>query len=91
MADFEKLSDEMLGKVVGGRKLICEINTHSNARAVIRTKPALNSGVVTSLENETVVTVDDDGVYNYADGRTWYKISSPVKGWVVGRSVGLAD
>jgi hypothetical protein len=91
MATFEKLRDEQLEDVVGGVSYSCVINTHSDSNAVIRKSPALKSGRKTSLPNNTVVNVCGDGVYNFDDGRTWYPIDKPLKGWIVGRSIGLPD
>jgi bacteriocin-like protein len=89
MAAFEKINDDMLENVVGGHQHV--INTHTGQKAVIRSSPSLNSAKKTSLSNGQVVNVCGEGVFNYDDGRTWYPIDSPLKGWVVGRSVGLYE
>ena len=90
MAAFEKINDEMLDKVVGGVRRI--INTHCSANAVIRKNPGLEYAKVKSLPNGKSVEVDEDsGVFNEVDGRTWYHVSWPVSGWIVGNSVGLYE
>lgn len=90
MADFEKISDEMLEMVVGGVRRI--VNTHSSSNAVIRKLPGMEYALVKALPNGRSVEVDEDsGVFNAKDGRTWYHVSWPVSGWIDGKSVGLLE
>ncbi len=90
MDNFEILDDEMLENVVGGVRRI--INTHSSANAIIRKNPGTNYAQVKPLPNGKSIEVDEDsGVFNEKDGRTWYRVSWPVSGWIVGRSVGLPE
>ena len=90
MAAFEKISDEMMENVVGGVRRI--VNTHSSANAAIRKLPGKKYAQVKSLPNGKSVEVDEDsGVYNDDDQRTWYRVTWPVDGWIVGKSVGLPE
>lgn len=90
MVAFEEISDEMLENVVGGVRRI--VNTHSSANAAIRKLPGIKYAQVNSLPNGKSVEVDEDsGVYNDDDQRTWYRVSWPVDGWIVGNSVGLPE
>ena len=90
MADFEEISDEMLEMVVGGVRRI--VNTHSASSVAIRKHPGAQYAQVNALPNGRSVEVDaDSGVFNENDGRTWYHVSWPVSGWIVGRSVGLPE
>jgi len=80
----------MLENVVGGARRI--VNTHSSENAVIRMHPGKNYARVNSLPNGKSVEVDEDsGVYNDDDQRTWYRVTWPVEGWIVGKSVGLSE
>ena len=90
MADFEEISDEMLEMVVGGARRI--VNTHNPSNAVIRKNPGMKYAQVNALRNGRSVEVDEDSpVFNKIDGRTWYHVSWPVSGWIVGKSVGLPE
>ena len=80
----------MLEKVVGGVRRI--VNTNTSANAAIRTHPGKKYAQVDSLSTGRSVEVDEDsGVYNEDDRRTWYHVSWPVSGWIVGNSVGLPE
>ena len=90
MADFEKISDEMLERVVGGVRRI--VNTRCTPDAVIRKHPGKGFASVKDLLNGRSVEIDEDSaVFNEKDGRTWYHVSWPVSGWIVGSSVGLPE
>ncbi len=90
MADIEEISDEMLEMVVRGTRRI--VNTHCPSNAVIRKHPGEKYAQVNALQNGRSVEVDEDsGVFNENDGRTWYHVSWPVSGWIVGKSVGLPE
>ncbi len=90
MANFEKISDETLERVVGGSRRI--VNTHSSANADIRKLPGMMYAQMKALPNGKSVEVDEDSaVFNEKDGRTWYHVSWPVSGWIVGRSIGLPE
>ncbi len=90
MAAFEKISDEMLENIAGGSRRI--INTRCSANAAIRKHPGMQYALVNSIPNGKSVEVDEDSaVYNATDGRTWYHISFPVSGWIVGKSIGLPE
>ena len=52
----------------------------------------VNTNTSATLSNGRSVEVDEDsGVYNEDDRRTWYRVSWPVSGWIVGNSVGLPE
>jgi hypothetical protein len=52
----------------------------------------IRQGIIGQEPNGKSVEVDEDsGVYNDDDHRTWYRVTWPVDGWIVGKSVGLPE
>ena len=52
-------------------------------------KTILPGPVCKTLYYNTVVNFTGTVLYNEQEGRSWYKINSPVTGWVLGREIGI--
>ena len=52
-------------------------------------KPILPGPVCKTLYYNTVVNFTGTVLYNEQEGRSWYKINSPVTGWVLGADIGI--
>lgn len=57
--------------------------------ATVRSGAGANYPVCRTLGYNTVVNFTGTVSYNEQEGRSWYKINSPVTGWVLGREIGI--
>ncbi len=82
--NIRELNLEEMDMVSGGVQKT--IVTHS---ATIRGGAGANYPVCRTLGYNTVVNFTGTVLYNEQEGRSWYKINSPVTGWVLGREIGI--
>ena len=78
------LEDEQMDQVIGG--VTRTVNTHTDAKAVIKSGAGIACEQVALLGNGT--RVNTTGETCEKDGKTWYKIDYPVDGWIVGSKIG---
>ena len=86
MADNFKreLSLDEMGQISGGAQ-----KTVVTGSATVRTGAGANYPVARTLGYNTVVNFTGTVDYNDQEGRSWYQINSPVRGWVLGREIGI--
>ena len=82
--NIRELNLEEMDKVSGGAK-----KTVMTGSATVRAGAGSYYPVTRILERNTVVNFTGTVDYNEQEGRSWYKISSPVAGWVLGREIGI--
>ena len=82
--NIRELNLEELEKASGGSQ-----KTVMTGSATVRTGAGSNYPVCRILGYNTVVNFTGTVDYNEEEGRCWYKISSPVTGWVLGREIGI--
>ena len=87
MTDIKKINDQELENVAGGESRT--VNTGMKIDAVVRAGAGLSFPQIASIKNGN--TVSTTGACVHADGRSWYEISAPVKGWMAGGLLGLQD
>jgi hypothetical protein len=89
MSDINKINDESLESVSGGK----EVQVHNDAvpYANLRTAPGLDSRVKLKLDNGD--WVGTTGKKEYKDGYTWYQVyvvgSEDCFGWIAGSLIGF--
>ena len=83
-SSIRELNLEEMDKVSGGvqKKVV-------TGSATVRSGAGLNYPVCRTLGYNTVVNFTGTVTYNVQEGRSWYKINSPVTGWVMGREIGI--
>jgi hypothetical protein len=81
---MRELSMEDMKKISGGAQ-----KTVVTGSATVRSGAGSNYPVVRTLGYNTVVNFTGTVDYNDQEGKTWYKINSPVTGWVLGREIGI--
>ena len=81
---IRELNLEEMNKVSGGVH-----KTVVTCSATVRSGAGANYRTCTILGSNTVVNFTGTVLYNEQEGRTWYKINSPVTGWVLGREIGM--
>ena len=81
---IRELNLEEMNKVSGGVEK--RVRTDS---ATVRSGPGVNYPPCRTLDYNTVVNFTGTVIYNEQEGRSWYKINSPVTGWVLGREIGI--
>ena len=81
---IRELNLEEMNKVSGGvqKKIV-------TGSATVRSGAGTNYPVSRTLGYNTVVNFTGTVIYNEQEGRSWYKINSPVTGWVLGREIGI--
>ena len=81
---IRELNLEEMDKVSGGvqKKVV-------TGKATVRSGAGANYPVCRTLGYDTVVNFTGTVIYNEQEGRSWYKINSPVTGWVLGREIGI--
>ena len=81
---IRELNLEEMDKVSGGvqKKVV-------TGKATVRSGAGANYPVCRTLGYDTVVNFTGTVIYNEQEGRRWYKINSPVTGWVLGREIGI--
>ena len=81
---IRELNLEEMDKVSGGvqKKVV-------TGKATVRSGAGANYPVCRTLGYDTVVNFTGTVIYNEQEGRSWYKINSPVTGWVMGREIGI--
>ena len=81
---IRELNLEEMNKVSGGvqKKIV-------TGSATVRSGAGTNYPVCRTLGYNTVVNFTGTVIYNEQEGRNWYKINSPVTGWVLGREIGI--
>ena len=84
MGEIKSLSLKDMEKISGGAQK--KIVTGS---ATIRTGAGANYPVCITIRYNTVVNFTGTVSYNEQEGRSWYKINSPVTGWVLGSDIGI--
>ena len=82
--NMKELNLNELEKVSGGAN-----KTVMTGSATVRTGAGSKYPVARILERNTVVNFTGTVDYNSQEGRSWYKISSPVSGWVLGHEIGI--
>jgi hypothetical protein len=81
---IRELNLEEMNKVSGGVQ-----KTVVTGSATVRSGAGTNYPVCRTLGYNTVVNFTGTVIYNEQEGRSWYKINSPVTGWVLGREIGI--
>ena len=81
---IRELNLEELNKVSGGVQ-----KTVVTGNATVRSGAGVNYPPCRTLGYNTVVNFTGTVFYNEQEGRSWYKINSPVTGWVLGREIGI--
>ena len=84
MEEKRSLSVDDMEKVSGGAQ-----KTVVTGSATVRTDAGANYPVVRTLGYNTTVNFTGTVTYNDSEGRSWYKINSPVTGYVLGREIGI--
>ena len=84
MEEIKSLSLEDMEKISGGAQ-----KSVVTGSATVRSGAGSNYPVVRTLGYNTVVNFTGTVDYNDQEGRSWYKINSPVTGWVLGREIGI--
>ena len=82
--DLRELTLDDMNKVSGGVQ-----KTVVTGSTTVRTGPGVNYPPCRTLGYNTVVNCTSTVSYNEQEGRSWYKINSPVTGWVLGREIGI--
>lgn len=84
--DINKINDEALEKVTGGR--LRKIDNPDAGYANIRSTPGLESRVLFRMRNGELV--DTTGLVVHRDGYDWYEIylDDDALGWVAGHLIG---
>ena len=82
--NLRELNLEEMNKVSGGVQKTVVVGN-----ATVRTDAGVNYPPCRTLGYNTVVNFTGTVVYNEREGRNWYKINSPVTGWVLGREIGI--
>ena len=83
---IRELNLEEMNKVSGGvQKWVM------TGSATVRSGAGVNYPPHRILGYNTVVNFTGTVSYNEQEGRSWYKINSPVTGWVLGREIGIDD
>ena len=82
--NIRELNLEEMDKVSGGAN-----KTVMNGSATVRSGAGSNYPVTRILGRNTVVNFTGTVDYNDQEGRSWYQISSPVFGWVLGHEIGI--
>ena len=85
---MDKINDEMLENVVGGKDV--QVNNKQASYANLRTAPGLKSNVKVKLDNgEWVCTT---GKTEKKDGYVWYEVyvigAEDLGGWIAGSLIG---
>ena len=81
---IRELNLEEMNKVSGGvQKWVM------TGSATVRSGAGVNYPPCRTLGYNTVVNFTGTVSYNEQEGRSWYKINSPVTGWVLGREIGI--
>ena len=81
---IRELNLEEMNKVSGGVQ-----RTVVTGSATVRSGAGTNYPPCRKLGYNTVVNFTGTVLYNEQEHRSWYKINSPVTGWVLGREIGL--
>ena len=81
---IRELNLEEMNKVSGGVQ-----KTVVTGSATVRSGAGVNYPPYRTLGYNTVVNFTGTVLYNEQEGRSWYKINSPVTGWVLGREIGI--
>lgn len=84
MEEMRSLSLEDMEKISGGVQ-----KTIVTGSATVRSGAGANYPVCRTLGYNTVVNFTGTVLYNEQEGRSWYKINSPVTGWVLGSDIGI--
>ena len=84
MEEMRSVSFEEMEKATGGAQ-----KTVVTGSATVRSGAGSNYPVARVLGYNTVVNFTGTVDYNDQEGRTWYQINSPVRGWVLGREIGI--
>ena len=87
MNEMKKINEMELENVAGGDRRI--VNTGMKLDAVVRSGAGFKFPQIFSVKNGNAVITT--GKCIHADGRTWYEISAPVKGFMAGGMLGLQD
>ncbi len=82
--NIRELNLEEMDMVSGGVQ-----KTIVTGSATVRSGAGANNPVCRTLGYNTVVNFTGTVLYNEQEGRSWYKINSPVTGWVLGRELGI--
>ena len=81
---IRELNLEEMNKVSGGVQ-----KTVVTGSAMVRSGPGTNYPPCRKLGYNTVVNFTGTVIYNEQEHKRWYKINSPVTGWVLGREIGI--
>ena len=87
MTEMKKINQMERDNVAGGDRRI--VNTGMKLDAVVRSGAGFKFPQIFSVKNGNAVITT--GKCIHADGRTWYEISAPVKGFMAGGMLGLQD